>query len=128
MTTTTNFTVPSVKEISQAIQSGKQNYKFIQQFGGCGRAYVCIGYYGDLFASDEQKKEDKATTRKIRNAVKKSAEQLGMIFQTKAYGVGGYALYIGYDNANSIAWSQAEQIAANLKALGIPAYADGQGD
>lgn len=123
MTTATKFEIPTVDAIATAIQQGKASYATVQQFGGCGRAYVCIGYYGDYSS-----KEDKATTRKIRNQVKKAAEKLGMTYQTKAYGVGGHALYIGYDNATSKQWSQACQVAKNLKALGIDAYEDGQGD
>lgn len=100
----------NVMAIADAIVRGKTDYRFVQQYGGCGRAYVCIG--GD---------------RKAKSAVRQAAKRLRMVYQSQGYGV-SHALYVGYDNATSKAWSQAEQIAANLRDLGITAYADGVSD
>lgn len=104
------MTLPTSQAIAEQIQSGKAVYERVEQRGGCGRVYVCI--CGD---------------RKTKNAVKKAAKSLGMIYQTKGYGVDN-ALYVGYDNADGKAWSQGEQIAKNLKLIGVECYVDGVGD
>lgn len=121
----TGFQMPSVDAIKQAISSGKSNYRFVEQRGGCGRVYVCVW-------SSHKIKVDSKISKKLASAIAKQVEQavkeLGGIFQRKGYGVGDNAIYIGYDNADSIAWSQAVQVATSLKELGLGAYEDGQGD
>jgi hypothetical protein len=87
------------------------DYKRITQHGGCGRCYVLIS--GD---------------RKTKNAVKKACQAAGRKWMGAGMGEWSNSIYIGYDNATSTQWSQAEQVAQNLKELGISAYADGWGD
>ncbi len=78
---------------------------------GCGRAYVCVS--GD---------------RKTVNAVAASCKTLGLMFLRKAYGVGGNAIYMGYDNATGGPMARAEAFAAALRENGISCYADGASD
>ncbi|XHX80876.1 MAG: hypothetical protein RBJ76_13355 [Stenomitos frigidus ULC029] len=127
-TASTKPKLPTIAQIQAAIVSGKSKYGTVIQRGGCGRVYVCLGSVGDPFASAEQQKRDKALTKAIRNRVKDAAQAMNLLYLKKAYGVGNHALYIGYDNGTSIAWSQGEQVAKNLKALGVDAYVDGMGD
>lgn len=81
--------------------------------GGCGRAYVCL--------STTESKE-------TLNTFRKAMEACGLRYLDKAYGVGRRAAYIGYDNADGIALSQAETIARNLRSIGVDCYDDATGD
>lgn len=81
-------------------------------FGGCGRAYVCIG----------------GKDRKLINAVARACAALGLIFQRKAYYGLRNAIYIGYDNADGRALAKSEAFAASLTAAGIPAYSEACSD
>jgi hypothetical protein len=80
--------------------------------GGCGRAYVC------LTGLDLKKKR----------ALAAASKRLGLLYLTKAYGTGGNALYIGYDNATGVALAKAEAVAASLNASGVACYTDAVGD
>ena len=79
---------------------------------GCGRAYVCLG----------------KVDRKVLNAYKKAAQEVGVRYLSEAYGSGRRVLYIGYDNATGLPLAQAEAVAKNLRDLGLPAYDDGVAD
>jgi len=80
---------------------------------GCGRAYVCISHGAD-----------KATLKEIAKACK----ELRLIFQTKGYGVGNNAIYIGYDNADGRAIGRSKAFAQVLSEHGISAYPDAASD
>lgn len=102
----------TLNEMIQQIQKGL----LAQSTGtrsGCGRAYVCLSTT-----------ESKETLNNFRKAM----ESLGLRYLDKAYGVGRRAVYIGYDNADGIALSQAEEIARNLRSIGVDCYDDAQGD
>lgn len=101
----------TLTEIKNAIESGMKDFPITLQYGGCGRAYVAI--CGD---------------RKTKTAVRKAAVAAGRRYLGSGNGNLSHTIYIGYDNADSIAWSKAEQVAKNLKALGIDAFADGASD
>lgn len=77
---------------------------------GCGRIYVAI-----------VEKEHVA-------GIKKAAKTLGKIFQAKSHYGTSNALYIGYDNCDGIALARGTAIVTALKAAGIAAYRDEQGD
>lgn len=124
---TLDLDLPSTKQIKEAIQRGMSTYEFKPQRGGCGRAYVCVGVDYSAFCSADSKVLSKAS-KAIAKHVSEAATELGMRLQAKSYGVGDNALYIGYDNCDGKAWSQAVQVAKNLEELGIGAYEDGQGD
>jgi hypothetical protein len=79
--------------------------------GGCGRAYVCV------LGSKEDVKLFAA-----------ACKNQGYTFLRKAYGTGGNALYIGYDNADGIALARSEAVAAELSKRGLRCYADAVGD
>ena len=102
----------TVQEIQNAIESGMKDYTFIKQYGGCGRAYVI------LCGADR--------TTKLR--VRKGTKAAGRRYMGADGGQMANSIYVGYDNADSVAWSQAEQIAKNLQAIGISCYADGMND
>jgi hypothetical protein len=78
---------------------------------GCGRAYVCVS-------------GDKTEIKAFADACKAQ----GHMFLKKAYGTGGNALYVGYDNADGRALGRAEVIAAELTKRGLRAYSDAVGD
>jgi hypothetical protein len=79
--------------------------------GGCGRAYVCLT--GD---------------RKQVNAMSAACKAMGVTFLRKAYGTGGNAIYMGYDNADGKALARSEAVAATLNELGVRCYSDAVGD
>jgi hypothetical protein len=81
--------------------------------GGCGRAYVCLS---------------KSSDRKVLNEFKKALAACGIRYLPEAYGTYGRAAYIGYDNADGTALSQAEAIARNLRSIGVDCYDDAVGD
>ena len=110
-----------------AISDGLSNYQQERSLG-CGRVYVCIGAYGDIFEQNEEvKTANKPTTRKHRALVKAAAEALRKRYQERGYGVEN-ALYVGYDNNSGVELGQGTAVAQNLKALGIAAYRDEVGD
>lgn len=97
-------------EIQKAILDGLAIPRETQRFGGCCRAYVCL------------------TDKTLKKDFKAGAKLAGAMYLDKAYGTGNMALYIGYDNSNSLNMSKAIQIAENLKAIGVGAYWDVVGD
>lgn len=123
----TGFQMPTQEAIKDAIKSGLLKYESVEQFGGCGRVYVCCN--ADYV---KHKDFDAKILSKLSSAIGKNVslavKDLGMIFNFGLYGIGNNAIYIGYDNADSIAWSKAVQVAKNLRELGIGAYEEGQGD
>lgn len=80
---------------------------------GAGRAYVCLSSSED---------------RKTLNAFKKACEANGLRYIGKAYGSGSRAAYVGYDNFDGKALSQAKAIEAELLEVGVKAYWDGVSD
>ena len=76
---------------------------------GIGRIYVVV---------------DKAHARGIGAAAKK----LGLIFQMKAHYGMKNALYVGYDNHDGRALARGTRVVEMLKAHGIGAYREEQGD
>jgi len=79
---------------------------------GCGRAYVCLS----------------KVDRKTLSAYQRAIKELGLLYLKEAYGSGRRVLYVGYDNATGVPLAQAEAIAANLRAIGLPAYDDAVAD
>lgn len=79
---------------------------------GCGRAYVSLG----------------KVDRKVLRAYQDGAKLAGVRYLPEAYGAGKRCLYIGYDNADGVALAQAEAIAKNLQALGLPAFDEAVAD
>ena len=113
--------------IVTAISDGLSNYQQERSLG-CGRVYVCIGAYGDIFEQNEEvETANKATTRKHRALVKAAAKTLHRLYQKRGYQVTN-ALYVGYDNNSGVELGQGTAIANNLKALGIKAYRSEVGD
>jgi hypothetical protein len=78
---------------------------------GSGRAYVCV-----------------SGERAEINAFAAACRAQGHMFLRKAYGTGGNALYVGYDNADGRALARSEVIAAELNRRGLRAYADAVAD
>ena len=76
---------------------------------GCGRIYVSVG--------GEHAKE-----------VAKAAKALGKKFQKRSHYGTANAIYVGYDNCDGEALARGTAIVNALKALGIEAYRDEQGD
>ena len=104
--------------IVTAISDGLSNYQQERSLG-CGRVYVCIGAYGDIFEKDEEvKAANEARTQEHRALVKAAAKALNKSCQCREYKVEN-ALYIGYDSNSGIELGQGEAIASNLKALCI---------
>jgi hypothetical protein len=79
---------------------------------GCGRAYVSLS----------------KVDRKTLNAYKAAAKELGLLYLSEAYGAGRRCIYVGYDNATGVPLARAEEIAKNLRALGLPAYDEAVAD
>lgn len=82
-----------------------------ERTSGCGRAYVCL-----------------TGIKKERRAVAAAAKEAGVMYLKDAYGTGGDALYIGYDNCDGRALGKADAVEASLKAAGIGCYVDAVGD
>lgn len=84
-----------------------------ERASGCGRVYVCI------------------MDRKHANGVKRALKATPMRplrYIGNAYGAGGNALYVGYDNATGRELAHGTAVAAVLKAHGIDCYRDEVGD
>ena len=79
---------------------------------GCGRAYVCVS----------------GLERAEVNALAAAAKKANILFLRKAYGTGGNALYVGYDNADGRATGKARAVAESLKGAGFKAYDDAVAD
>lgn len=107
-----NKIMPNLNEMIKQIESGLLSQSAGAR-GGCGRAYVCL--------STTESKETLSLFRK-------AMEACGLRYLDRAYGVGRRAAYIGYDNADGLALAQAEQIARNLRSLGIDCYDDAASD
>ena len=104
--------MPTLNEMVKQIEKGLLSQSSGPR-GGCGRAYVCL--------STTESKE-------TLNTFRKAMESCGLRYLDKAYGVGRRSAYIGYDNADGIALSQAETIARNLRSIGVDCYDDAMGD
>lgn len=78
---------------------------------GCGRAYVCL-----------------TNVKTERKAIAAAAKAAGIMYLRKAYGTGGDALYIGYDNGTGGPLGKADAVAAALTKAGVSCYADAVGD
>jgi hypothetical protein len=99
------------QDIAKAIQLGLRVTSH-EPSCGCGRAYVCLS----------------KVPKNVLNAYKKGAELAGVRYLNEAYGSGSRALYIGYDNCDGRALSQAKAVAEKLKAIGLPVYWDAVDD
>jgi hypothetical protein len=102
---TTNEMIREIQKGLMVTSSGNRS--------GCGRAYVCLSL---------------GSSKETLNAFKKALEACGIRYLSKAYGTYGRAAYIGYDNADGIALSQAEAIARNLRSIGVDCYDNAVGD
>lgn len=100
-------------EIADALKSA-MSAPFTPHAGptcGCGRAYVCV-----------------SASRPEITAFAAACKALGLTFLRKAYGTGGNALYVGYDNADGRALARAKVIADELTKRGLRAYSDAVAD
>lgn len=100
-------------QVIQAIRNGLQAQSTGCR-GGCGRAYICLSH---------------TESKQALNIFKKAVTASGLRYLGKAYGIlSKRTAYVGYDNADGRALAQAEQIAKNLKQLGLDCYYDCAGD
>ena len=78
---------------------------------GCGRAYVAL-------------MGDKAQLKAIAAACKAR----GVRYLPKPHGVGGPAIYVGYDNCTGVEVGQSVAMAGALNRAGVQCYDDAVGD
>jgi hypothetical protein len=104
-------TIITADKIASAIIAGRNKPRICNNQGAC-RVY--LGFYD-------------VTTKQL-NQIKKALSSCGIRYIGKAYGSGNKCAYIGYDNFRGNLYPMAQNIASEIKMLGIKCYADAIGD